>query len=295
MKVYPKHPNLLAEGTLRGEKVANPEGVDLGKIEDFMVDTDAGKVVYAILSFGGTLGMGNRLFAVPWNAMDLDTDKHAFILNVDKDKLKNAPGFDKDTWSDFSSLDWDNKVNEFYGQKPYWIDEKPAEERLAEAGRQSEAVVEASPPGTPSESTPESSPSGPTVGVAPSVRPIVSTSIIQARGLVRSSALKGEAVRNRAGEDLGKIEEIMIKLSDGSIGYAVLSFGGLLGLGSKLFAVPWHVMDFDSSKHEYVLDVSKSELKNAPGFDKSNWPDTENPDWDKEVRGFYGRTHPQRT
>lgn len=112
--------------------------------------------------------------------------------------------------------------------------------------------------------------------------------------MTRASALKGEKVRNRAGEDLGKIEELMIKLDNGSIGYTVLSFGGLLGMGNKLFAVPWHVMDFDSSRREYILDLPKNELKKAPGFDKNNWPDTENPDWDKDVQGFYGKTRPEK-
>jgi len=64
-------------------------------------------------------------------------------------------------------------------------------------------------------------------------------------------------------------------------------------MGNKSFAIPWHVIDLDSDRHGYILDIPKNELKNAPGFDKNNWPDTENPDWDMEVQGFYGKTRPQ--
>jgi sporulation protein YlmC with PRC-barrel domain len=120
MKVYPKHPNLMSEGTLRDDKVINSRGEDLGKIEDFMIDPRAGRVAYAILSFGGFMGLGNKLFAVPWNAMDLDTDRHAFVLDIDKDRLRDAPGFDKNNWPDLMTADWRDRVHTFYNQTPYW-------------------------------------------------------------------------------------------------------------------------------------------------------------------------------
>lgn len=264
MKVYPKHPNVLSEGSLKGDKLINPDGEDLGKIEDFIVDTRTGQVIYAILSFGGILGIGNKLFAVPWNAMDLNTDKHAFVLNVDKDKLKNAPGFEKESWPDMTRRDWGESVHKFYGQQPYWAKEGAVIEQPGETRRQPEA--------------------------ASKVRPITSTSAVENQGLIKASALKGEKVRNRAGEDLGKIEEIMIALDTGKIGYMVLSFGGALGIGNKLFAVPWDAMTLDLDKREYILDIPKEKLKQAPGFDKDNWPDMVNPKWDEEIRGFYGVT-----
>lgn len=65
--------------------------------------------------FGGFLGMGDRLFAVPWRALTLDTEKHRFTLNVNKDDLKNAPGFDKDHWPSMADPSWASGVNRFYG------------------------------------------------------------------------------------------------------------------------------------------------------------------------------------
>jgi len=91
-------PQVLSATTLIGDKVVNRSGEELGSIKELMIDLDEGHVAYAVLSFGGLMGLGEKLFAIPWEAMDLDTEQHAFILNVDKAALEEAPGFDKDNW-----------------------------------------------------------------------------------------------------------------------------------------------------------------------------------------------------
>src|SRR5579863_6271619 len=91
-----KYRRVLAAGTLAGDRVRNSAGEDLGKVDEIMIDVPSGKVAYAVLSFGGFLGIGNKLFALPWAALTLDEDEKCFILNVDKQKLEQAPGFDKD-------------------------------------------------------------------------------------------------------------------------------------------------------------------------------------------------------
>jgi sporulation protein YlmC with PRC-barrel domain len=112
----------LSASTLIGDNVKNPEGEDLGKIEEIMIDVQNGRVAYAVLSFGGFLGIGNKLFAVPWSAMTLDTEDEAFVLDVDKDTLEDAPGFDKDNWPETVQDDhtWLLTVYEFYHREPYW-------------------------------------------------------------------------------------------------------------------------------------------------------------------------------
>jgi len=113
-------PRVLSSSTLSGDPVRNTRGEDLGKIEDFMIDLERGKIAYAVLSFGGVLGVGDKLFAVPWRALAVDTDRKCFVLNVPKDRLKSAPGFDKDNWPDITDAEWGTQVNSFYGTKPYW-------------------------------------------------------------------------------------------------------------------------------------------------------------------------------
>ncbi len=107
-------PHLMGAGTLMHEDVYNRKGEKLGDIKEFMLDMNTGKVAYAVLSFGGILGMGDKLFAVPFQAMTLDTVDKRFILDASKDQLKNAPGFDKDDWPDMVDPQWISGVESFY-------------------------------------------------------------------------------------------------------------------------------------------------------------------------------------
>ncbi len=274
MKVYPKHPNLLSESTLSGNRVISPHEEDLGKIIDFIIDVRPGQIAYAILSFGGVLGVGDRLFAVPWNAMELNTDKHAFVINIEKDVLKSAPGFEKDSWPDMSNLDWGERIYAYYGQKPYWSSQR--EESLRETGVMTQREMGKGPEAPRGIIVPETSAkpgSLPPAHVAvEETRPESAISGVGKAVLARGSTLKGLKARNMEGEDLGKISDIMIELETGKIDYAVLAFGGVLGLASKLFVVPWNALGIDFAKQEFVLNIPRKSLEEAPGFDKDSWP-----------------------
>jgi len=113
-------PRIMAASTLEGDKVVNAAGEDLGEIKDIMIDVPSGRVAYAVLPFGGILGMGSKLFAVPWHALQLDPENHRFILDVSKERLQNAPGFDKDHWPSMADQRWANEIHEYYGSSPYW-------------------------------------------------------------------------------------------------------------------------------------------------------------------------------
>src|ERR1035441_2251371 len=78
---------VLAADTLTGDKVVNRQKEDLGTIEHLMIDVEQGRIAYAVLSFGGFLGMGDKLSAIPWSALAVDTVERQFILNVDKELL----------------------------------------------------------------------------------------------------------------------------------------------------------------------------------------------------------------
>jgi len=111
---------ILSAGTLQGTQVRNSEGDDLGKIEEIMLDQTSGKVAYAVLSFGGFMGMGDKLFAIPWKAISLDQENKKAILDVQPDVLDNAPGFDKDHWPDFADPQWGESIHSHYNSTPYW-------------------------------------------------------------------------------------------------------------------------------------------------------------------------------
>jgi hypothetical protein len=110
----------MAADTLEGDDVVSAQGEDLGNIKSIMIDVPSGRVAYAVLSSGGFLGIGDKLFAIPWNALTLDADNKCFVLNVDKERLKNAPGFDKDHWPSMADQRWATEVHSYYQARPYW-------------------------------------------------------------------------------------------------------------------------------------------------------------------------------
>lgn len=104
---------LMACSTITGTDVRNKLGEDLGVIKDLMIHTYSGKIDYAVLSFGGFLGVGDKYFAIPWNSFAVDRENEVFTLDVTKEQLKTAPGFDKDNWPD-SASPYFTTVNQFY-------------------------------------------------------------------------------------------------------------------------------------------------------------------------------------
>jgi sporulation protein YlmC with PRC-barrel domain len=107
-------PELMGADTLLGKDVYNRQDESLGDVKEIMIDMRSGKVVYAVLSFGGFLGIGEKLFAVPWSALMLDTVNKRFLLDADRQKLENAPGFDPDHWPDMADQTWRASVDEYY-------------------------------------------------------------------------------------------------------------------------------------------------------------------------------------
>ena len=119
MQPMSSQPRALSATSLIGDSVTNAQGENLGKIEDLMIDLAEGSVSYAVLSFGGLLVIGNKLFAVPLEAMSVVPDAHELMLDIDQERLENAPGFDKNNWPDGSDRDWTAAVYRYYGCKPY--------------------------------------------------------------------------------------------------------------------------------------------------------------------------------
>lgn len=113
-------PQVLSASTITGDRVVYSAGEELGKIEDLMIDLEYGNVAYAVLSFGGFLGLGDKLFAIPWQSLSLLPEEHAFLLDVKKEVLEDAPGFDKNDWPQMTDRDWGTEVHRYYGYEPYW-------------------------------------------------------------------------------------------------------------------------------------------------------------------------------
>jgi sporulation protein YlmC with PRC-barrel domain len=113
-------PTVLPVSDLTGNDVVNVEGERLGTITSYAIDLEQGRIAYAVLSFGGFMGFGDKQFAIPWDAMQFSPHDKKFILNVNKGLLEQAPGFDKDHWPSPDNRQFALEVYKYYGRVPYW-------------------------------------------------------------------------------------------------------------------------------------------------------------------------------
>jgi len=243
---------------LIGMPVRNRAGKDVGKIEDFVVELNSGDVRYAAVSFGGFAGFGNKLFAVPWKAMafKFGEDERFFVFDVTEQQLEKTPGFDQNNWPDVADPAWSESIDKHY--------------RVSRTDARADATAR--------DDAPAEKPS-----VDKTKTPIVYDAVF------RVSKIDGMTVRNKAGEDIGHVDELVFDIESGKVKYAALSFGGFAGFGNKLFAIPMTAFTLKHGAEEtfLVLDIDAARLKTAPGFDKDRWPDTADPNWAAEIDKFY--------
>ena len=110
---------LISADKVQGTPVHNPSGESLGTIENIMIDKPSGQVAYAVLAFGGILGMGKDRRALPWDVLEYDPAEGAYVIAVDTDLLKNGPAYDEEdtNWNDPA---WGETVDRYYDVKPSW-------------------------------------------------------------------------------------------------------------------------------------------------------------------------------
>jgi sporulation protein YlmC with PRC-barrel domain len=230
--------------------VRNAKGEKIGEIEDLVIDRDEGVVAYGVLSFGGFLGIGEKYFAIPFQSIKRSDDDKFVVLDVSKDQLEHAPNFTGDAWPDFDRK-YGTTVHDYYKAKPYW-------NTTADASRIDKDALD--------------------------------KDKLRARGMVRASKMIGMNIQDPSDKKLGDVDDVVVDDTSGRVAYVVLSFGGFLGMGDKLFAIPWHALrpDFKNAD-KMVLDVPKDKLQAAPGFDKKNWPNMADRTWGEEVHKYYGQ------
>lgn len=113
----PEYRRVLSASTLTGDRVRNPAGEDLGKIEEIMIDIPSGRVAYAVIAFGGVVGIGEKLFAVPWRALTVDERDHVFLLETDRKRMEESPGFDPNRWPDMADPAWAAEADEVFAHR----------------------------------------------------------------------------------------------------------------------------------------------------------------------------------
>ena len=112
----------------------------------------------------------------------------------------------------------------------------------------------------------------------------------ESHDLIASDRVEGTAVYNRQGEHLGKIDNFMVEKRSGQVRYAVLSFGGFLGIGNDHYPLPWSILTYDTDKGGYVVNLTKEQLEGGPRYSAGNEPAFDR-DYGRQVYGYYGSSY----
>ncbi len=112
---------IIAADKVEGTPVYNLKNEKLGTIEDVMIDKRSGKVAYAVMSFGGFLGMGESHHPLPWQMLRYNTETGGYVVNLDRKTLEGAPYYGADERVDWADERWGRKVHDYYGVAPFWM------------------------------------------------------------------------------------------------------------------------------------------------------------------------------
>jgi sporulation protein YlmC with PRC-barrel domain len=265
-------PQLERTNRLIGSDVVNKQGDKIAKVEDIVLDSHDRTINYVVLSYGGVLGMGNKLFAVPWSDIQMDSQKKSFIVDASTDQLKSAPGFDKNNWPNMADPAWKQRNDTYYKQN--------RQGGMSETSTgQSSGMSATDQPATGSQSTRSTRrdrQSGTMQGMSASTSPLT----IKYR---RISDLIGMSAKNYQGEDLGDLDDVVIDTSQGRVAYGVLTVkSGFLGMGKELALVPWTSIQVQPSSNNLRVNADKQTL-DAVAFDAGHFPDLQNKQYTQDI------------
>jgi sporulation protein YlmC with PRC-barrel domain len=111
---------LIAADQVEGTSVYNPAGESLGSVEDVMIDKISGKIAYAVVGFGGFLGIGDRHYPLPWEKLKYDTNMGGYVVDLDRSMIEGAPSYSDTETVGWEDPAWGRRVNDYYGTRPYW-------------------------------------------------------------------------------------------------------------------------------------------------------------------------------
>lgn len=343
---YPSQPGHLQRATeLIGMDVRNQQDEKLGTISDVIVDFQSGQAPFAVLSSGGFFGVGNRMLAIPTPSFQQNAGQDQFVLNMDRERLKSAPTFDKNNWPNMDESQWRSQIYSFYGQ-PANTENSVAQmtttqNEINEAAGAQPSGYYSYPSAHERDWTSQAYGETPT-GLSPDRRPrqglgaedltrneqklnnpegyarsdafisessgadrdhqTATTRIDEHRTMrtspgtsstlsnskaKRATDLIGMEVKNAQNERIGEIKDVVIDMSSGRVAYAVLDPAGISGMGDKLYAVPPGIFTRSADDRWLVFNTDKEMLSKAPGFEKNNWPQTDNQQFTTEVYRYY--------
>jgi hyperosmotically inducible periplasmic protein len=254
-----------------GKTVLNNQDEKLGKVEDLAVDVESGRIVQVILSTGGFIGIGDRLTAVPPEALHCDATHKVLHLNTDKEKLAAAPKFETSKWAECSGSNHLAAVYRYYGEEPAF-----------NFIQTEDAVVDGQPSTVSTRQADGTWGKNRLTSESKCMIPASRLGQIQ-----QASKLMGTSVKNLQGEKLGNVDNILVDLPSGRIVAVIVSSGGFLGMGDELSAVPPTALRFTTDRDTLQLDTTKEMLSAAPHFKANQWPDFAQPAYASGVYRAY--------
>jgi sporulation protein YlmC with PRC-barrel domain len=266
---------LVRASSLIGEQIRNAKGENLGLLQELAVDANARRIAYAIVDFSG-LAMGDKLFAVPWPALSTRFDEKGppqFVLDADKDRLKDAKGFDRGRWPQWADQSWARDTHAFYGQQPYW-----------EQSRSQELRGE---PISPQKRSRRGSSRERTI-VIESPQPFI---------LKSNEEVLGHAVRHASnGETLGEINDLLIDPRTGDLAFVVVqldrnSSARRSDRHKNFVALPAAMFTWDrhgDPNYPYTIECCLQRLRESR-FASDHWPDLSSKQWAQGLYDSFGR------
>lgn len=277
------------------KEIKNNQGEKLGTLEDFAIDVDHHRIAYAVIEVGGFLGIGEKYTAVPFDSFKLQDDQKQLVLNVDRDRLKNAPSFEKDNWPDMASREWAQKVFSHYGERPYWergLRGEPVSPR--EPGTEQTPGHTGGAPGTVGGTGGQTGETPGMTGMAGRMERSTTgpMHIVRAEG-----QLMNTGVKNNKDEKIGDIQELLIDQRSGDVAFAVIKFDAdKLNLQNKdqnHAAVPIGALNIKSTanlKERPNIVLNNPDRVKGHTFGSGNWPDLTNRQWATSTYRAFGQT-----
>lgn len=215
-----------------GADVVSANGDDLGDVVDIVLDRNKNRIAYVIVSYGGLLGVGDKHFAVPWQAFGQTSDRE-LSLQIAPEQLKDAPGFDKGTLPDTANPLFHEGVYKFYNTKPYSLGQRDLDHAQAE---DSETIFDW----------------GSWVNRGDDTN--------WAR---RLGELIGTDIENASGESIAELEDVIVDTREARAAFAVISYGGTLGFFENTAIIPWNALRLDVAREVYVTDATPAQFEQA--------------------------------
>lgn len=246
----------MPEGCMRasqliGVNVYDRDGKHFGEVKNLVLNSTDTRIGFAIVEFEGIDTAQDRAVALPLLSLRFSPSDDRIYVKADKDAIVRAPALHAQAWSVELNPEYYARLQDFCQQYITNMSSQARNELAQASGKPSDVTM-------PEEA--QAAAGRLTTPAEPTTWNKKCTDFI------------GRSVQSPAGEDLGKINDLVIDTSNGNVRYAVLTYGGTMGVGDKLFAMPVSAFKYQVGSEKVVLDTTPSQLKGSPGFDKSRWP-----------------------